>query len=1119
MTRKLTTTRHLLQRRQAAQISRRQFIRRMAGVGMMLGLPPMLLSCGGDGDASPAPGSSTEKRTLFFNLAHESPGNARYFLIGGGRRLPLGSMAGAPEVLAQARQDNAFLRDVPDDQITHFIEDALFAADTVTLCHIGAPIDEMAGTWSMSMLYLHIPGSGASHAFARLRAPLALSAKRERYGSAPVRSAQDLRDENALIDSSSHAASLIMLHPDMLSSEPDSAYHIYTTHASTGSFTRKLAATLQSLGPALPQQHPDQPNATGWATLRPLLDANGAPIRNAKGLNAGQIQYQPDWHPSVDQDAANAMSLHINNVKDDASLGLILARGSATATADVNGRIWFRRQGFATVGPGTGTAAVSGENAQMTLLDQSPENGLDITASITQRGAAVHATINFSNTYLRFLGIYLQFLDNGSNVIPLKKIGAYPGGIFANHDAGLDTATEMYATTLFPETTIFGIPAFAGTTSISLAVPKEASRVRILASGLAFNGPNNYPGTLVTGTNLTIAISYGLCVLFIAAGASAQLSGFQRVAIAPVIRNLSSALEEIFGDATHDPGALKNPATWKAIGAKFWQQLLSGVLPALENLLVALEITIGAAMVADALPVVGTIMRAIACAVGAVDLLHTTVDLALSPLTYVKDLVLTHDLSITLAPDPNSKTFPAAATQYKVTAMFEDGTPHVQTYPVSGAPASLPPVVFRGAPLGGQANVKVAFSQHAAQDDILLGKGDTGLIPNNAAPLPDLTIEEIRFPIGPATAYQHQQKTTLASGPQGQPVHVWTPTKTAPAAKRLDNGNQPGDLSALGSITVRQATSRPPVNGYVGYAWRAFSSGVSDCGSGTSNQLDQLANLNTDTAQAQNGYAGSRCGLQSGVRLAYSLLGHGAANFYLDTSSRLIRGVRLDPVPGFDDPASNMAWGKLNFASDALLLHPAGRLVSISAADHQMEILKLADAALPDEQAARQLLARRHAGPGSQPGLLSAPTAAAISADGIVLVLEQGNHRIQALDVGANPVPYFKQQNQPYFLTLTATASGDEQYLDLAVEYTGFLYVLSLNQATRRYRMDIYHPDQTGTAPISTTFDVNAGRLAVDFWRNVYTLNFEVLQFNGAVPAVTEPSVSLWTPCNSGQSC
>ena len=80
--------------------------------------------------------------------------------------------------------------------------------------------------------------------------------------------------------------------------------------------------------------------------------------------------------------------------------------------------------------------------------------------------------------------------------------------------------------------------------------------------------------------------------------------------------------------------------------------------------------------------------------------------------------------------------------------------------------------------------------------------------------------------------------------------------------------------------------------------------------------------------------------------------------------------------------------------------------------------------------------------------------------------------------------------------------------------------MLSFNQSNFQYRLDLYHPEQTGNQPIATTFDVNAARLTVDFWRNVYTLNYEVLRLpNGNAAGLTEPSVSLWTPCDLGQTC
>jgi hypothetical protein len=55
------------------------------------------------------------------------------------------------------------------------------------------------------------------------------------------------------------------------------------------------------------------------------------------------------------------------------------------------------------------------------------------------------------------------------------------------------------------------------------------------------------------------------------------------------------------------------------------------------------------------------------------------------------------------------------------------------------------------------------------------------------------------------------------------------------------------------------------------------------------------------------------------------------------------------------------------------------------------------------------------------------------------------------------------------------------------------------------YRLDIYNPDGSFLVQVS---GLAAAGLHVDIWRDVYTLNYEILQGTGR----TEPSVSLWIP-------
>ncbi len=42
---------------------------------------------------------------------------------------------------------------------------------------------------------------------------------------------------------------------------------------------------------------------------------------------------------------------------------------------------------------------------------------------------------------------------------------------------------------------------------------------------------------------------------------------------------------------------------------------------------------------------------------------------------------------------------------------------------------------------------------------------------------------------------------------------------------------------------------------------------------------------------------------------------------------------------------------------------------------------------------------------------------------------------------------------------------------------------------------------------------MNADKLTVDLWRNIYSLNYEVLKLpDGSQPDITEPSISQWVP-------
>ena len=226
-----------------SSLSRRNFIKRAAGLGASVALPfgmaASLSSCGGGDDDTPAAQPRpTEARTLFFNLAHENHAGKVYYLTGGGQRLRLVPVKDQPEVLQRVRTTHKFLAAIPDQHITHHVEGATFVTDSVTLCYVSTDLDVDAGTWSMSAVHVLIPtgGSGAAYASARARTPsgpLPISAKRARYGLPAAETEQDLREELDLLDTTSHAAALVGMHPDLACLEPGAAHTVFSVHVNT----------------------------------------------------------------------------------------------------------------------------------------------------------------------------------------------------------------------------------------------------------------------------------------------------------------------------------------------------------------------------------------------------------------------------------------------------------------------------------------------------------------------------------------------------------------------------------------------------------------------------------------------------------------------------------------------------------------------------------------------------------------------------------------------------------------------------------------------------------------------------------------------------------------------
>ena len=346
----------------------------------------------------------------------------------------------------------------------------------------------------------------------------------------------------------------------------------------------------------------------------------------------------------------------------------------------------------------------------------------------------------------------------------------------------------------------------------------------------------------------------------------------------------------------------------------------------------------------------------------------------------------------------------------------------------------------------------------------------------------------------------HALKLEYQNGQNGQ--HVWLQT-SAPTATQADLAQGQDDaLNSLGGITISQRT------GMAGYAYQAGGQGVTFCDETESGIMHIFQNVvlaqNPDRALKQ-----LPCGFRQPAGIVYDKLGPVSGrglNFFVQPTAQgfLVQSITLDDTTPVD-LNNPLSWGRFTQALDAFAVVPTGYVVGVDRQNHNMEILELP--AMPvnaNDDPADVPYAVMKMGSGKRPGLLDTPVAVTVI-DAAILILEQGNRRIQAVDVSGNPVLRFQNGTT----SLVELERGLRVvYLDLGVEGKGYMYVLSFvndGMDAADYRLDIYDPQGNF---LTRTTGVAAARMAVDTFRNVYTLNYETI---ANAPSV-EPSLSQWEP-------
>ena len=323
-----------------------------------------------------------------------------------------------------------------------------------------------------------------------------------------------------------------------------------------------------------------------------------------------------------------------------------------------------------------------------------------------------------------------------------------------------------------------------------------------------------------------------------------------------------------------------------------------------------------------------------------------------SPSTYRRDVLLTHDIDVTIVGDTNDDgQWPSTSTNFKTVLLFDGGTPTSLSQQLPDKTVDMQTVTFKAVPLGG---IVTASVQVYSDTGFQVGVASVGPI-DNTDPMGggrltiDVTLTELKIPLTANTKYTHQEVMTLdASG-----NHQWTSAKGNPPDQEPSAcNNVDGELCEVTGITVNTTA------GDVGQTFKSASKGVTDCVTGAGGQTNTFSNAGT-TANPQESFFYSGCGFDQPPRLVYDVVNNRDFNFYLDTSSAktgfrggIIRQVRLTKgSEGFDAPDSDKAWGKLQFPSDAFLLHPGRKIISVNSTEAKIEVVELPDNHVPDADA------------------------------------------------------------------------------------------------------------------------------------------------------------------------
>lgn len=691
-------------------------------------------------------------------------------------------------------------------------------------------------------------------------------------------------------------------------------------------------------------------------------------------------------------------------------------------------------------------------------------------------------SLQMLNNAPRHVCAYATFFNNQLPVAPAGWTSRLPAGV----PSAFETDTAKFLAVISPNTPVSGLTVDGAAQSLSFPIAANADSVQVVFGGLgcgAFAAVQSAGGALLTYV-LDYAVPW-IISRYPRANVQSTKQWYQS------LLGNTALLNAVIGSGAFIPGGSFADAAslLDNLAANFTAIFLSDALKplrdAIDKQFGSITDTVGpsqkfAPTLGWSGQIVAAMMRRSPPTQSWLSQAEAAATLSLSASTAV-------ELEVLITPDPRQATWPFTMAKCDVVIGYgdDDGSfTQTQSVPVAVTTAAATiPVAFGSVRNAGVFDIKVSLEDESGHQ---LAAGNLRLVgervsPANRSRTALVTLQEAQIVVSQSTKFVLRRTLNFKNG-----AYSWEATA----------GGVTGSGVSLVDITLQEAAQS------LGYVWNVAGAGINSCsGGGTLTQAYLMQNIGTIVPAAQ--LKTTNCGFVQQPGLAYGRSGgvlspDAALGFFLDSRGAwpCLRQITFGPGPF--DLSQQVCRGRFREGPlDDLAIHPSGYAVAVSSVNNRLEIVKLSATAIADDVAP---LAQVYGGLGQRQGLLSGPLAVAITPGGFLLVLEQGNNRLQAFDVHGNCAALFAGSS----LVALQSASG-AQYQDLAISPFGYIYVL-WGDVAGTTSLDVYGAEGSF---LCRTSGVNAGKIAVDSRESVFTLNYAT--FTG-LSGQAEPSISVWTP-------